>query len=528
MATNDKYDRQLRLWGGNGQRALMNANILLINADAVGTETLKNLVLPGVGRFTIIDDKQVSQLDLGTNFFVDSINVGKMRADVVKDLLCEMNSDVTGVAIAKSISLVMQTEPSFLSSFSLVITSNIEEKLLTSISSYCSSQNIPLIVSRAYGLIGYLRLQLQGHSIIESKPDSKSFDLRIANSFKEFEEYCDGFDFETSDSLSHSHIPYPVILYRAISRWKAENGGSLPANKASKDAFEMLIKSMSSDITKEMNFEEAVKHKAMAFTVSAVPELVKELLQEASEHPLSKDDSEFDILLKSLIIFMERCNGCVPLNGQVPDMTATSASYVQIQKVYHDKAVADVHALKAIISSVLTELGRSPTAISDETIELFCQNVYNLRRVTTSKINEELSILPTEIIKEGLDDPYDDPKQTPIIWYLCLRAVDKFQQKHGRWPGTLLSSADSDVNDVWTILQELGKDNDSDGLLPYICQDHAVEITKYAGYELHSMAAMVGGVAAQEAVKVITHQYVPLNNTYIYNGIAGVGGSYML
>ena len=54
MATTDKYDRQLRLWGSNGQRALMKSNILLINANAVGTETLKNLVLPGVGQFTIL------------------------------------------------------------------------------------------------------------------------------------------------------------------------------------------------------------------------------------------------------------------------------------------------------------------------------------------------------------------------------------------------------------------------------------------------------------------------------------------
>lgn len=47
MATDNKYDRQLRLWGGSGQRALMEANILLVNASATGTETLKNLVLPG-------------------------------------------------------------------------------------------------------------------------------------------------------------------------------------------------------------------------------------------------------------------------------------------------------------------------------------------------------------------------------------------------------------------------------------------------------------------------------------------------
>ena len=43
MATNDKYDRQLRLWGAAGQRALGETTIVLVNATASGTETLKNL-----------------------------------------------------------------------------------------------------------------------------------------------------------------------------------------------------------------------------------------------------------------------------------------------------------------------------------------------------------------------------------------------------------------------------------------------------------------------------------------------------
>ena len=82
MATNDKYDRQLRLWGSNGQRALMEANILLIRADGVGTETLKNLVLPGIGSFTILDDFAVDYQDLACNFFVSQQSLGKPRAEV--------------------------------------------------------------------------------------------------------------------------------------------------------------------------------------------------------------------------------------------------------------------------------------------------------------------------------------------------------------------------------------------------------------------------------------------------------------
>lgn len=96
MATNDKYDRQLRLWGSNGQEALMKSNILLVNADGVGSETLKNLVLPGVGKFLILDSKTVTAEDLSNNFFVDTKNLGAPRAKAVTELLRELNPDVQG------------------------------------------------------------------------------------------------------------------------------------------------------------------------------------------------------------------------------------------------------------------------------------------------------------------------------------------------------------------------------------------------------------------------------------------------
>ena len=59
-------------------------------------------------------------------------------------------------------------------------------------------------------------------------------------------------------------------------------------------------------------------------------------------------------------------------------------------------------------------------------------------------------------------------------------------------------------------------------------KDHAVEIVRYGDTELHSISALIGGVAAQEAVKLITHQYVPFDNTFIYNGIAGCASTYVL
>ena len=47
MATENKYDRQLRLWGHNGQKALSECKILCLGAGCTATETLKNLALEG-------------------------------------------------------------------------------------------------------------------------------------------------------------------------------------------------------------------------------------------------------------------------------------------------------------------------------------------------------------------------------------------------------------------------------------------------------------------------------------------------
>ena len=86
MATDNKYDRQLRLWGAHGQRALATAKICLLNAGPTGTEALKNLVLPGCGYVTIVDSKIVTEADLANNFFVEATSIGKNRGEVVVEL----------------------------------------------------------------------------------------------------------------------------------------------------------------------------------------------------------------------------------------------------------------------------------------------------------------------------------------------------------------------------------------------------------------------------------------------------------
>ena len=98
-----RYDRQLRLWGATGQIALENTHILLINngSGVTGVETLKNLVLPGIGQFSILDSSVVTEADLGVNFFLEDASLGKFRAKETTRLLKELNPDVNGHAITE-------------------------------------------------------------------------------------------------------------------------------------------------------------------------------------------------------------------------------------------------------------------------------------------------------------------------------------------------------------------------------------------------------------------------------------------
>lgn len=55
---------------------------------------------------------------------------------------------------------------------------------------------------------------------------------------------------------------------------------------------------------------------------------------------------------------------------------------------------------------------------------------------------------------------------------------------------------------------------------------YAKEIIRYGAVEMHNIAAIIGGIAAQEVVKLLVRQCGPLNNTYVFNGIACVGAKY--
>jgi len=72
----------------------------LVGASPAGSETLKNLILPKIKKFIIVDDSKITAKDIGSNFFLTEDDLGKSKAAVMCGNLHELNpEDTIGEAI---------------------------------------------------------------------------------------------------------------------------------------------------------------------------------------------------------------------------------------------------------------------------------------------------------------------------------------------------------------------------------------------------------------------------------------------
>jgi len=147
-----QYDRQLRLWGDHGQKALEAGRVCLIGANALGTEILKALVLPGLGSFTIIDHQLVTLADCGSNFFVHPSMIDQSRARATCELLKQLNPDVHGTFVDKpSIDDLLKQNTFDFGQFTVIITANLPLNILIILANHLWTLKIPLLFARTYG-----------------------------------------------------------------------------------------------------------------------------------------------------------------------------------------------------------------------------------------------------------------------------------------------------------------------------------------------------------------------------------------
>ncbi|GIX87298.1 NEDD8-activating enzyme E1 regulatory subunit [Caerostris extrusa] len=508
-----KYDRQLRLWDDHGQYALEAAHVCLVNASACGTEILKSLVLPGVGAFTILDGKIVTGEDAGCNFFLDKESIGKSRAKVSTEHLLEMNPDVRGEFVDETLESILQAEPNFFSKFTVVIATNVDENALLKLADKLWDQGVPLLVCRSYGMVGYMRVQFSDRTIIESRPENEFHDLRLDRPFPALQRFVDAVDLAKLTDQEHAHLPFVVILLKYLEDWKSSNDNQIPKNSKEKKVLkaEILKGARKKD---EENFEEARRAVNKSITDTTVPSEIQSILNDPLCENLTSESKSFWILAKALKEFVNNeGQGCLPVRGIIPDMTSDTQSYIKLQNIYKAKAEEDAHTIYVKVQQLLSNLGKPPNFISEQEVKIFCKNSHCLRVLHGRSIRDEYN--PNASNTQSLI-AHLEHEDSNIVFYVLLRAVDKFYSTYCRYPGQTNDEVESDIvklkNCVTSLMNEWS-------CSPIMKDDYIHEMCRFGAAELHSIAAFIGGCAAQEVIKLITGQYVPFNNTLIYYAV---------
>ncbi len=484
----------------------------------------------GIGSFTIIDDAKVSERDLGNNFFVDADSLGKSRADTVTKMLLEMNPFVEGHVVEENAHSLINNRLDFFGSFTMVLADGVREAELRKLADYLWPKHIPLVITRSYGFIGFLRLVLPEHGIIESHP-AEVPDLRLQEPWKELEEHMNSVDLdikaerEAEKVSQHSHIPWLVLLFRFYRQYKKENGGAeCPQKQFAKYLLEQRVtNSITGGKHVEENFDEATKNAWRAYVKYKIPANVTELLADPS-CAVTAHSSTFWFLMAALKRFVEHEGEgkFLPLPGGVPDMHSSTKNFMALQRIYQDKAEKDIDAFVKHLDALLAQTG-AKHELSREDVKRFCKNAASVRLLRYSSY----TAVPNKDALNDLVNDEDQPEGRNVMWFLLLRAVAAFEAKHARLPGDTDASVAADVpllrQELDSVVRELGIELSDE--VKGQQDDFVQEMVRYGGSELHNIAAFQGGVVSLEIIKLITHQWVPLKNTFIFNGISGTACS---
>ncbi|KXL49241.1 hypothetical protein M433DRAFT_132685 [Acidomyces richmondensis BFW] len=558
-AKEKKYDRQLRLWGAAGQVALEETHVLLINngPGVAGVEALKNLILPGIGQFTILDAAIVNEADLGVNFFLDDASLGKFRATETVKMLMELNPSVKGHAVTEPLASFITKDGALLPYNLLIVAAPIDPTILSHILAHAETSDIPTFYLHSVGYFASFSVLLpRVFPIVDTHPDpTATSDLRLLTPWPALSEFAKektaGLGRDAMSQHEKAHIPWICLLLYYLEVWKKEHDGKVPLTFAEKTQFRKLVRS--GDLQEE-NFDEACAAVVKAITPHKLSSAAKEILAAPEAQNLTSTSPAFWVIANAIGRFVDR-HGELPLPGAVPDMKAQSAEYIQLQNIYKSKAREDSAEVLATVREIEKQTHRSPThTIDEKEVENFCKGAAHIHLVRGR---------PLQIVRPGEPVRFSDRAKAMAMQlttpdslfglYIAFLAWDHFVATHYhqqptssnsvaapaaglgeggfRMPGSGESDFETDVAKVTGIAHKI-----LDGLLAEAAtmgeeppesaeearehvSEYCRELVRAGGGELHNMASLLGGLLAQEVIKVVTRQYIPIDNTCVFDGV---------
>ena len=363
---------------------------------------------------------------------------------------------------------------------------------------YAQEHSISLIHIQSAGFYSSFSVQLpKVFPVVDTHPDPDSIqDLRLLSPWPELLAEVKALgDLGRLEDDDHAHIPYLVILLHYLEKWKQNNNGKAPDTFKEKTQFRDMIKAaarMDNAEGGEENFDEAASAVLKTIAPFSIRSGCREMFEMEMCKNLKAESANFWIIAAAIKSFYET-HGVLPLHGSLPDMKAKSADYIKLQNIYKSKARKDVAEVTQAVRAIAKELARE-RPVPDGEIEAFCKNAAHVK-VLQGDLLPQLRLENSDLLtSKTVLSELQNPDTLLLIWLAFEKG------------GT------AQLNDVFANNEDI----DTEAL-----NNVSAEVDRVGGRELHNISSLTGGMVAQEAIKIITRQYVPVNNTCIFDGIKG-------
>lgn len=353
---------------------------------------------------------------------------------------------------------------------------------------------------------------------------------------------------ESLSDHDHGHIPYLLLLLYFLDIWKSSHNGQAPANYSEKKEFKALVESGARKNNAEggeENFDEATAAVLKSLNPPSISSGLREVFDSEDCKNISSTSAHFWIIANAIREFNIHHDGVLPLPGALPDMKAQSSDYIKLQNIYKEKARSDLVEIIKTVRHSEENLGIA-NSIEEKEIEAFCKGAQFVklihgRPVRVAKCTGEIDWSDRA---KYLSQEFQDPTSL-LPAYFAFLALDRFQDDLARihdlrsQPSPLNNIPGSrDISGAIPLLPSFGQsahfstpdvDVERDPKpwprfdTPEAQEkfdDVVKELDRADGAELHNISAFTGGMVAQEVIKVITKQYVPMDNTCVFDGIS--------
>ncbi|KAI0084783.1 hypothetical protein BDY19DRAFT_997352 [Irpex rosettiformis] len=237
------YDRQIRLWGLEAQQRMRNATVLVLRLKGVATETIKNIVLAGIGTLIVVDTEDVSAEDLGAGFFFRDEDLGhkasaKSRVNAAKARIEALNPLVKVETHYDHSILQDRPLDDLISGVNLVCATDWDREELIRINNVCRRFSKPFYAGGSYGLLGYIFCDLLKHDYISpdrggppNKDSGPAKNVRLTASYAPLEKALRDHRW-TGLTRKQTKELNPAAVFSILALWEyqARHDGLLPSD----------------------------------------------------------------------------------------------------------------------------------------------------------------------------------------------------------------------------------------------------------------------------------------------------------